>query len=490
MSQNETNNPEQKSPSFLLSAIPLVVLVCQLTATVTIFGSDSLTGPSQIALLVATAVCCALGMQCCGVKWQTIESAVESKIKDTTTSIYILLIIGMIAGTWMISGIVPTLIYYGIQIIHPAVFLASACLISAVVSVMTGSSWTTIATIGLALIGIGRALGFEDGWTAGAIISGAYFGDKVSPLSDTTVLASSVSGVPLFEHIKYMMYTTVPTMLITLTLFIIAGIFMGTSSESDISLYLTALDKAFCISPWLLIVPVCTAILIYGKVPSLIVLVLSSLMAAVAALIAQQDVLLQIAGMPMSAMALFKGVIITMATSTAVETGVPLLNDLVSTSGMAGMMNTVWLILAAMFFGGAMTACGMLQTFLTAVFKKLVKTRFGLVLATSLNGLALNIMTADQYIAIILSANMFKDEYLKQGYEPRLLSRTTEDSATVTSVLIPWSTCGMTQATVLGVATITYLPFTFFCYLSPVMTLVHALFGWKIKRHHVTDSEA
>lgn len=475
---------EFRTPPAWLSAIPLVTLVILLAVTISIFGSDALTGPSQIALLAATAVSVVLGMSYCHVSWSEIEHNIEEKVHDTTVSIYILLVIGMLSSAWMISGVVPTLICYGIQVIHPSVFLASACVISAVVSVMTGSSWTTIATIGIALLGIGRALGFDDGWTAGAIISGAYFGDKISPLSDTTVLASSVSGTPLFRHIRYMMLTTVPTIGITLVVFVVAGLFMGAGNSNDTAQYISALEKTFDINAWLMIVPLVTAFLIYKKVPSLVVLFSSAMLAAVMALIFQTNILLEIAGSAdANAVNLFKGMVLTLSTSTSVETGVPLLNALVSTKGMSGMLDTIWLILSAMIFGGAMTACGMLRSFLHAIFRRLVKTRIGLVTATVLNGISMNIMTGDQYISIILTANMFKEEYEGQGYESRLLSRSAEDSATVTSVLIPWNTCGMTQSTVLGVATIVYLPYCFFCYLSPLMSIMQAAIGYKIKRH-------
>lgn len=485
-----THHPASPSPregdpkgvSPIISAIPFVTLIVLLAVTISIFGSDSLAGPSQIALLASTAVCVLLGMGVCHVSWHSIEQSVEEKVHNTTVSIYILLVIGMLSAAWMISGVVPMLIYYGIQVISPSVFLASACIISAVVSLMTGSSWTTIATIGIALLGIGRALGFDDGWTAGAIISGAYFGDKISPLSDTTVLASSVSGTPLFRHIRYMMFTTGPTITIAIIIYFIAGFWMGNSSSCNTDEYVKALDNTFCITPWLLIVPAATAFLIYKKVPSLIVLFLSSLLAIVMALIFQLHILQQIADGATGAAAIFRGVVTTLCSSTSVETGVPLLNDLVSTSGMAGMLDTIWLILSAMIFGGAMTATGMLRSFLTAVYRRMVRSRVGLVTATVLNGISMNIMTGDQYISIILSANMFKDEYEKQGYESCLLSRSTEDSATVTSVLIPWNTCGMTQSTVLGVATIAYLPYTFFCYLSPLMSILQAAIGWKIKK--------
>lgn len=474
-------------PSAWLSAIPFFTLVILLSGTLYVFGSDSLGGPSQIVLLTATAVCIILGMSCCHVRWSSIEASISEKIRETSVSICILLLIGMLSASWMVSGIVPTLICYGIQTIHPVIFLLSACVISAVVSLMTGSSWTTIATIGIALLGIGRALGFDDGWTAGAIISGAYFGDKISPLSDTTVLASSVTGTPLFQHIRYMMLTTMPTLFISLFIFGIAGIWMGADVQRPVATYTEALSSTFHITPWLLVVPAVTAYIIYRKVPSLIVLFAASIMGIVMAVIFQSDILMQIGGSPdgsFSAVALFRGIITTFASATSIDTGVEMLNSLVATRGMQGMLDTIWLILTAMIFGGAMTACGMLRSFLEAVFSTFMHSRPGLVTATVLNGITMNLITGDQYISIILSGNMFRDEYTRQGYESSLLSRTTEDSATVVSVLIPWNTCGMTQATVLGVPTLTYLPYTFFCLLSPLMSIIHALFGWKIKRHH------
>lgn len=474
-------------PSPWISALPLIALVLLLGTSIALFGSDSLAGPSQVALLCSTAVCILLGMLCCGVRWNDIEGAIESKVRSTAVSVYILLIIGCLSAIWMVSGIVPTLICYGIDIIHPSVFLASACIISGIISLVTGSSWTTIATIGIALLGIGRALGFSDGWTAGAIISGAYFGDKISPLSDTTVLASSSCGTPLFKHIRYMLLTTVPSLSVALMIFVVAGLFMGSNNATDTSVYTSALHHTFNITPWLLLVPVLTGFLIYKRMPSLIVLFLSTVMAVIMALLFQSDQVLQIAhnhgADGTSWTAYFHGVITIMTTSTGIETGVPLLNDLVSTSGMAGMLNTIWLILCAMCFGGAMTACGMLSSVLNAVFRRMVRTRTGLVTASVLNGISMNLMTGDQYISIILTSSMFRDEYEHQGYESRLLSRTAEDSATVTSVLIPWNTCGMTQATVLGVPTLTYMPFCFFNIISPLMSIIHAAIGWRIYQH-------
>lgn len=475
------HNPT-KIPSPLLSLVPILVLVTLLFVTIHTFGSDALSGGSQVVLLTATAVCCLIAMGYSKVRWKAIELAMVNNISGVATALIILLIIGALSGSWMISGVVPTLIYYGMQIIHPSFFLASTCIICAIVSVMTGSSWTTIATIGIALLGIGQAQGFEDGWIAGAIISGAYFGDKISPLSDTTVLASSVTDTPLFKHIKYMMITTVPSMIITLTIFTVAGFAHEATATDQIAMYSASLRETFHISLWLLIVPVITGILIAKRIPSIITLFISATLAGIFALFFQPHLLQEISGLPVQDMqSQFKGLIMTFYGSTQVQTGNPDLNDLVSTRGMSGMMNTIWLIICAMCFGGAMTASGMLGS-ITSVFIRFMKRTVGLVASTVASGLFLNICTADQYISIILTGNMFKDIYQKKGYESRLLSRTTEDSVTVTSVLIPWNTCGMTQATILGVATFTYLPYCFFNLISPLMSITVAAIGFKIKR--------
>ena len=471
-----------KIPSPLLSLVPILVLVTLLFVTIRIFGSDALSGGSQVVLLTATAVCCLIAMGYSKVRWKAIELAMINNISGVATALIILLIIGALSGSGMISGVVPTLIYYGMQIIHPSFFLASTCVICAIVSVMTGSSWTTIATIGIALLGIGQAQGFDDGWIAGAIVSGAYFGDKISPLSDTTILASSVTDTPLFKHIKYMMITTVPSIVITLVIFTVAGLTHEAIASDQIAMYSVSLKETFDISLWLLIVPIITGILIAKRIPSIITLFISTALAGIFALIFQPHLLQEISGLPIENMqSQFKGLIMTFYGSTQIQTGNPDLNELVSTRGMSGMMNTIWLIICAMCFGGAMTASGMLGS-ITSVFIRFMKRTVGLVASTVASGLFLNICTADQYISIILTGNMFKDIYQKKGYESRLLSRTTEDAVTVTSVLIPWNTCGMTQATILGVATFTYLPYCFFNLISPLMSITVAAIGFKIKR--------
>ncbi|MCD8183611.1 MAG: Na+/H+ antiporter NhaC [Bacteroides sp.] len=472
----------KKVPSPIVSLLPIVILVGMLFTTIRTFGSDALSGGSQISLLTTTAVCVFIGMAFYRIPWKDYEIAITNNIASIATATIILLIIGALSAAWMISGVVPTLIYYGMQIIHPDFFLASTCIICALVSIMTGSSWTTIATIGIALLGIGKAQGFNEGWIAGAIISGAYFGDKVSPLSDTTVLAASVTDTPLFRHIRYMMITTIPSLIITLIIFTVMGLTHETNNTQQIAEFAASLDAKFTITPWLLVVPIVTGILIARKVPSVITLFLSTLLAGIFALIFQPDLLREIAG----GNDMFKGMMMSLYGSTSLQTDSVMLTDLIATRGMAGMMNTVWLILCAMCFGGAMTASGMLGS-ITSVFVRFMRNTVSVVASTVCSGIFLNLATADQYISIILTGNMFSNIYEKKGYESRLLSRTTEDAVTVTSVLIPWNTCGMTQATILSVSTLTYLPYCFFNLISPVMSILIAATGYKIFKKAVNN---
>lgn len=472
-----------KRPHPLIASIPILVLILLLVVAIYLFGSDSLSGGSQIALLLGTAICVAISMIFYRVPWKAFEERMTKTIGDVAVTLLILLAVGMLSGSWMISGVVPTLIYYGVQIMSPQFFLVSACIICALVSLLSGSSWTTIATIGVALLGISEALGISAAWTAGAIISGAYFGDKMSPLSDTTILASSATGTDLFVHIRYMMYTTVPTFIITLIIFFVAGWGNGEYAELHVGEYTEGLGRTFNISLWTLLVPVLTGILISRRVPSVITLFVSAILAGIMALILQPHILHQIAAddslsVPMS---LAKGLAVTFYGSTAVETGNASLNDLISTGGMAGMLNTIWLIVCAMCFGSVMVASGMIES-ITRVVIRFARSRFSLVATTTGTGLFLNLTTGDQFISIVLTADMYREAYRQQGFESRLLSRTTEDVATVTSVLVPWNTCGMTQASVLGVPTLTYLPYCFFNIISPLMTLIVAAVGWKIKQ--------
>lgn len=463
-----------------MALIPLAVLILLLALTIHLFGGDAIAGGSQLSLLTASAVCTMLSMGIYRTKWQTLEDAIIGNMRSATPAIIILLLIGAIAGTWMASGIIPTLIYYGLKILHPSIFLPASCIICAVISLLTGSSWTTIATIGVALMGVGRALGFEDGWIAGAIISGAYFGDKISLMSDTTVLASSTVEVPLFTHIKYMLITTTPSLLMALVVFAVVGLSGATATVADTLTIEASLQQAFNISPWLLIVPLVTGLLIAKKLPAIVTLFASALMAAVAMIIAQPDIVQQIAQTDVaSALNSFKAVVQVVTTSSSVETHNELLNNLVATRGMSGMMDTIWLIICAMCFGGVMYGSGMLSA-LSQIFLRLARRTVSVVGSTVCSGLFFNLATGDQYISIILTGRLFHQLYDERKLEGRLLSRSVEDSATVTSVLIPWNSCGMTQSTVLGVATLTYMPYCIFNIVSPLMSIIVAAIGYKI----------
>ena len=467
----------------MLFLVPFLVLIVLISCCVAVFGNATLDGASQVSLLVASAVSVVIGHFSGRLQWENLDRQISGKVASCAPAIIILLLIGAIGGTWMVSGIVPTMIYYGVQIIRPEVFLVSSSVLCAFVSLMIGSSWTTVATIGLALMGIGKAHGFDDGWIAGSIITGAYFGDKLSPLSDTTVLASSVSGTPLFTHIRYMLFTTVPTFCISLTVFLVAGFMIPVGGHGNVSEFMTGLERTFLISPWLLLVPVTTGIMIARRWPSMVVLFMAILLAATVGLVFQPELVHRVADVGgQGFLSSYKGMMQIIYGSTEIETGIPMLNELVHTNGMAGMMPTIWLIICAQTFGGTLTATGQLQDLMNYILR-FVRGTTSLVASTVGTALFCNVAMADQYLSIMLTSSMFRDTYLGHGYEARLLSRSCEDGATVTSVLIPWNTCGLTQSTVLGVSTLTYLPYCFFNYLSPLMSIFVASIGWKIVRH-------
>lgn len=475
-------------PSWAVSLIPFVVLIATLFFVIKIFGSDALSGGSQVSLLFSAGVTVAISMFFYRIPWKDFEEAIVENISSVGSAIIILLLIGAVSGSWMVSGVVPTMIYYGMKVIYPSIFLFATCIICALVSMMTGSSWTTIATVGVALIGIGTAQGYETGWIAGAIISGAYFGDKVSPLSDTTVLASSSAGTPLFTHIRYMMLTTVPSFCVALVVFLIVSLCHTTPNVAQLSDFSEDLTCAFNISPWLLLVPVLTGVMIARKVPAVITLFIASVLAGVFALFFQPHLVSGIAS-GVSADSFsglsfhdgFKGLFLTYYDKTAIDTGNTALNELVSTRGMTGMLNTVFLIFSAVTFGGTLVGSGMLQS-LTEMLTRYMRRRVSIVGSTVCTGIFANMITGDQYLSIILTSSLYKKLYKERGYESRLLSRSVEDSATVVSVLIPWNSCGMTQATVLKVATIEYLPYCIFNLISPLMSIFIAAIGYKIVR--------
>lgn len=475
-------------PSWQVSLIPFILLIAALGLVIKVFGTDALAGASQVALLFGAGVVVAISLIFYKIPWKVFEDSILDNITAVGTSILILLLIGAVSGSWMISGVVPTMIYYGMKVIFPEIFLFATCVICALIAVMTGSSWTTIATVGVALVGIGTAQGYEPGWIAGAIISGAYFGDKVSPLSDTTVLASSSAGTPLFTHIRFMMVTTVPSFIITLIIFLIVSLLHDVPSAAQVADISNGLKVTFNITPWLLLVPVITALLIVKKVSAIVTLFIAAVIAGITALIFQPHIIDAVANgiapdasADISFLEGFKGLFISYYGNTAIDTGNAALNDLVATRGMTGMLGTVFLIIAAGTFGGTLVGSGMLQS-LTEMLTRFIRRRVAMVASTVGTGIFANMITGDQYLSIILTSRLYKDLYEKRGYESKLLSRSVEDSATVVSVLIPWNSCGMTQATVLKVATLEYLPYCFFNILSPLMSVFIATIGYKILR--------
>lgn len=470
-----------KKPSLLSAFIPILVLIAMLYFDVKFFGEDSSYGSNQIALLCAAAVAGFVGVLH-GIGWDTIYDGIVDNIKSALGAVLILLLIGSLAGTWLISGVVPAMVYYGLDILNPKIFLFAAAIVCAIVSLATGSSWGTVGTVGVALIAIGRTLGISEGWVAGAIISGAYFGDKMSPLSDTTNLAPAIAGTDLFTHIRYMLITTVPSISIALLVFLIVGFTMPPAQqELSVEAMQQVMANSFNLGWWLFLVPVVVIVLIARKMPAIPALFIGTLAGGLFAIVFQPDLIRSLGGDGSFAEASYIAVINAMAGETVVDTGNTVVNDLLSTKGMFGMMNTIWLILCALTFGGVMQATGMLQRITESVLSG-VKSAASLIAATTGTCIVFNVLAGDQYLAIVVPGKMFAEAYEKQGLAPENLSRTLEDSGTVTSVLIPWNTCGLAQSSVLGVATWTYAPYALFNIISPLMTVLFAIMGWKIRR--------
>ncbi len=472
---------EQKNISFFWALFPILVLIVLLGTNVYLYGDDSLGGANQLALLLTASLAAIVGINNAST-WKSILDGVSKSIASTTPAIIILLLIGSLAGTWLLSGIVPAMIYYGLQILNPKIFLVATCIICAIVSLASGSSWSTIATIGIALLGIGKALGISEGLIGGAIISGAYFGDKMSPLSDTTNLAPAMAGTDLFTHIRYMMYTTIPSFIITLIIFLFLGFGIEEDNTQNIQELLTAIKSSFNISPWLFLVPVAVIAMIIKKIPALPALLVGTLLGGVFAVIFQPHIITQISGIEENAIqATYVAIINAMGGEISITTSNAMINDLLSTGGMYGMLNTIWLILCAMMFGGVMEATGLLHRISSSIIQYAEST--GSVIATTAcTCLFFNITASDQYLSIVVPGRMYADTFKDKELAPENLSRTLEDSGTVTSVLIPWNTCGATQSAVLGVATFAYLPFCFFNIISPFMTILYGYLGIKIRK--------
>jgi len=477
---------KRKRPTLLQALIPIIFLIIILSVNVVfVYKEDALFGPNQIGLILSAAVA---GLVCMnlGITWQQMEKSIVRSINAAMPSMLILLLIGSLAGSWMLSGIVPAMIYYGLQILNPTIFLIASCIVCAIVSVATGSSWSTVATVGIALLGIGKALGISEGLIGGAIISGAYFGDKMSPLSDTTNLAPAMAGTDLFTHIRYMVYTTIPSLIIALLIYLIIGLnFDADTTTQNIDTVLVAIDQVFNINPLLFIVPVAVIAMIIKKVPAIPALLIGSLLGGVFAIIFQGDVIRGLVEGDNSYLyESFVAVVNSLITDVSIASSHAMVDELLVTGGMAGMLNTIWLIITAMVFGGMMEAGGLLQRITQSIIH-LAKSTGSLVASTATTCIFFNATASDQYLAIVVPGRMFAHTYKTRGLKPENLSRTLEDSGTVTSVLIPWNTCGATQSSVLGVSTFVYAPYCFFNILSPFMTILFAYLNIKIARYKV-----
>lgn len=470
-----------ESLSILQALLPVVILVFLLSFNVTVYGDDALGGSNQFILLIGAAVAAIVGFRN-KVSYSQMIETVGSNLKSTTGALLILLFVGALAGTWLLSGIIPAMIYYGLKILHPSIFLPACIIICAIISIATGSSWTTSATVGIALIGIGRVLDIPAGIVAGAVISGAYFGDKLSPLSDTTNLAPAMAGTDLFTHIRYMTHTTLPSISITLVVFLILGFFQNTSGTADTAVLLDSIKDSFTINLGLFFVPILVVFLIIRKTPPLAALLAGTIFGGIFALIFQPHIVAQVAGVTsLTFISAYKGVMNAIISDISVTTSNDLLNDLFSSGGMKGMLGTIWLIICAMVFGGIMDAIGALKKISNALLS-LAKSTFQLFASTAASCVVINLTASDQYLSIVLPGKMFDKAFEDKNLAPENLSRTLEDSGTVTSVLIPWNTCGAYQSGVLGVGVGEYFVYAIFNWLSPFMTLFYAYFGIKIKK--------
>ena len=471
-----------KKPGLALSLLPVAILVGIIIIGSQLFGGDLTSGPAQIALVFAAAVGSLIAMYALKVPWEKIEEAMVTNLKNAGGAIFILLMIGALTASWVQSGVVPSLVYYGLKLVHPSVFLIVIFVFTALISLLIGSSWTTIGTIGVAMMSAGSILGLHPGWLAGAIISGSYFGGKISPLSDTTNLAASISGVKLYDHVKYMLITNVPAVIVTGIIFAIIGASAAKETTLDVHSQMADIASTYNVSPWLLLIPVFTIFLMVKKISPILTLLLSAIFASVIACFVQPQIISQISPFENMSWETFLYAPIKLM-SSHVDIAAPneMLGKLASTNGIAGMLNTVWLIISVTIFGGMLEAGGFIQT-ITEKLEKLMRNTVSLVATTMATCVFCNVALSEQYMAIIVPGNMLRKLYNDKGYEGRLLSRSIEDSATVTSVLIPWNTCGAMQAGVLGVPTLVYAPYCLFNYISPLFSIFVAAIGYKVVR--------
>lgn len=456
-------------PPLWVAAMPVLLLLVSFILIIVFLGPAAISDWSQPALLGSALLALGLSFACRSLTRRSLAVGLRRSATQILPAVPMLVCIAALATTWMLSGVVPTLIDYGLQFLNPRWFLLTTCATCALVSVITGSSWSTIATVGVAFIGIGTAMGYSEGWIAGAVISGSYFGDKVSPLSDTTVVASSTCGVDLFTHIRYMMYTTVPAMALALMVFGVKGLMADVSDVSHSLEIVDGLSATFNITPWTLVIPAITLLLIAFKVNTILVLAASALMGAAGVFLFQPE----FTGGP--------GTVASYTWSGFTNTsGIEAVDSLTSTGGIIGMIPVVFLVLSALCFGWMLISTGMLHRLTDALTSRL-RRPVSIVGSTLCSGIVLNACTADQYLSLIISGNMFRNVYRREHLDDRLLSRTIEDGVSVTSPLIPWSSCGVTQATVLGVPTLVYFPYCVFNYITPVMSIVVITLGYRLR---------
>ena len=477
-------NTNKKILPLQVAILPLIFLVTLLSfnlyANVFIYDADPLAGSSQFILILSGAFAAMIGLQY-NTSYKEVIESISNSIKSVTPALIILLWVGALAGTWMISGIIPSMVYYGLKILDPNIFLPACIVICSIISVATGSSWTTSATVGIALVGIGKALGIPAGMVGGAVIAGAYFGDKLSPLSDTTNLAAAVSKVDLFKHIKYLTYTTIPSISITLIVFIILGIYQTSNGITDNSILIETIENTFNISLVLFIVPIIVLIMIVKKIPPINALTIGTLLGALFAVLFQPQIINQLSDSSNSSIIdSYKVLIDTITSDVSITTESEILNELFSTGGMIGMLNTIFLVMATMIFGGSMDAIGAIKSISKALLNW-ADNIFKLFASTVASCLALNLTASDQYLSIVVSGKMFEKAFRDKGLAPENLSRTLEDSATVTSALIPWNSCGAYHSSVLGVGVGEYFIYAIFNWISPFMTLLYAALRIKIR---------
>lgn len=482
---------QYKKPGLMLSLVPVLTLICLLVLNIDIFKDSAVLGPNQIALFISAMVAGGIGLVSLKVPYKDMEKKILHSIGLSLQANLILLIVGMLIGLWIFSGVVPAMIFYGIKVFNPTFFLPLSCVVCCIVSLATGSSWSTGGTLGIALIGVGQALNVPAPMVAGAVISGAYFGDKISPLSDTTNLAPAMAGTDLFTHIRYMLITTIPSLVIALIGFTILGYFYGGGSGdfNQVNDVLVTLSSTFNLNPFLFVLPLLVFGMVGRKVPAIPALVLGCLFGAVFVLLFQQDLLRSMLGDQYGFKAIFGKLVEVAHGGFKMQSDKEIVTTLLSRGGMSSMLNTVWLILMAMIYGGVMEVTGMLQVIGLAIMK-LVKGSASLITATLGSAFLLNITAGDQYLSIVLPGRMFKSSYDRMGLAPENLSRSLEDAGTLTSVLIPWNSCGAYFSAILGVSTLAYVPFCFFNLVNPFVAMMVAASDYKIERtteSHVSD---